>query len=184
MAYEGRFHLGRAHTVAGHVQQIVDASGDPVVAVGIAAAAVAGEVFALVGREIGLHEALVVAIDRAHLARPGIDDTELPSATPSSTPASLSTSCGFTPKKGRVAEQGFRSVAPGSGVIRMPPVSICHQVSRIGTLPSPTTLKYHSQASGLIGSPTEPSTFSDLHNEVFTWVSPALISARSAVGAE
>ncbi len=87
------------------------------------------------------------------------------------------------PKKGRVAEPALSSVAPGSGVIRMPPVSVCHQVSTIGTLPLPTTLKYHSQASGLIGSPTEPSSFSDLREVFFTWLSPAPISARSAVGA-
>ena len=108
----------------------------------------------------------------------------LPSAAPSSTLPSPSTSSGLTPKKGRVAEPGLRSVAPGSGVIMMPPVSVCHQVSTIGQrLPSPTTLKYHSQASGLIGSPTEPSTRSDLREVFFTWLSPAPISARSAVGA-
>ena len=39
---------------------------------------------------------------------------------------------GLTPKNGRVAEPGFSFVAPGSGVIRMPPVSVCHQVSTIG----------------------------------------------------
>ena len=33
----------------------------------------------------------------------------------------------------------MRSVAPGSGVMRMPPVSVCHQVSTIGQRPSPTT---------------------------------------------
>ena len=49
------------------------------------------------------------------------------------------------------------AVAPGRGEMRMPPVSVCHQVSTIGQRPSPTTRWYHSQASGLIGSPTEPS---------------------------
>ena len=43
------------------------------------------------------------------------------------------------PKNGRVAEPGFSRVAPGSGVIRMPPVSVCHQVSTIGQRSSPTT---------------------------------------------
>ncbi|MDT4876858.1 hypothetical protein FQZ97_1123310 [compost metagenome] len=107
----------------------------------------------------------------------------LPSAAPSSTLPSLSTSCGWTPKKGRVAEPALRSVAPGSGVIRMPPVSVCHHVSTIGTFLLPTSWKYHSQASGLIGSPTEPSTRSDLREVFFTWSSPAPISARMAVGA-
>ena len=44
-----------------------------------------------------------------------------------------------TPKNGSVAEPGLSRVAPGSGVIRMPPVSVCHQVSTIGQRPSPTT---------------------------------------------
>ena len=52
---------------------------------------------------------------------------------------SSSTIAGLTPKNGRVAEPGFSGVAPGSGVIRMPPVSVCHQVSTIGQRSSPTT---------------------------------------------
>jgi hypothetical protein len=52
---------------------------------------------------------------------------------------SASTICGWQPKNGCVAEPGFSLVAPGSGVIRMPPVSVCHQVSTIGQRPSPTT---------------------------------------------
>ena len=63
----------------------------------------------------------------------------LPLAAPSSTLPSASTSCGWQPKNGLVAEPGFKRVAPGSGVIRMPPVSVCHQVSTIGQRPSPTT---------------------------------------------
>ena len=35
--------------------------------------------------------------------------------------------------------RGFKAVAPGSGVIRMPPVSVCHQVSTIGQRSSPIT---------------------------------------------
>ena len=71
------FDLGGAHAMAGHVDDVVDAAGDPVIAVGVAAAAVAGEIFARIGREIGLLEALMVAIDRAHLARPGIGDDQI-----------------------------------------------------------------------------------------------------------
>ena len=63
----------------------------------------------------------------------------LPVAAPSSTVPSALTIAGSTPKKGRVAEPGFNGVAPGSGVIRIPPVSVCHQVSTIGTRPPPTT---------------------------------------------
>ena len=46
---------------------------------------------------------------------------------------------GFTPKNGSVAEPGLVAIAPGSGEIMMPPVSVCHQVSTIGQRCSPTT---------------------------------------------
>ena len=83
--------------------------------------------------------------------------TRLPAASVSSMTLPLpSTRAGCTPGKGSVAEPGFRSVAPGSGEIMMPPVSVCHHVSTIGQRRSPTTPWYHSQASGLIGSPTLP----------------------------
>ena len=66
--------------------------------------------------------------------------TRLPLQAPSWMRPSPSTTAGLMPKNGRVAEPGLRSVAPGSGVIRMPPVSVCHQVSTIGQRPPPTTL--------------------------------------------
>ena len=44
------------------------------------------------------------------------------------------------PGKGLDAEPGFKSVAPGRGEISVAPVSVCHQVSTIGHLFSPTTL--------------------------------------------
>src|SRR5882724_5656110 len=61
------------------------------------------------------------------------------------------------PGNGRVAEPGLSTVTPGSGVIRMWPVSVCHQVSTTGQRPPPITFQYQTQASGLIGSPTLPS---------------------------
>ncbi len=64
----------------------------------------------------------------------------LPSHAPSRVLPSASTTMGCTPKKGRVAEPGFSLVAPGRGVMRMPPVSVCHQVSTMGQRESPTTL--------------------------------------------
>ena len=101
----------------------------------------------------------MVAIEGAGLARPAVGDAEIALGdTVQRAWPSPSTISGLTPKKGRVAEPGLVAMAPGSGVIMMPPVSVCHQVSTIGNIPSPTTLWYHSQASGLIGSPTEPST--------------------------
>ena len=103
----------------------------------------------------------------------------LPSAAPSSTLPSSSTSSGLTPKNGRVAEPGLEVGRAGQ--------RRDHDAAGLGLPPgvddraaclSPTTLKYHSQASGLIGSPTEPSTRSDLREVFFTWLSPAPISAR------
>ena len=80
----------------------------------------------------------------------------MPEAAPSSTSPLSSTSSHCTPGSGRVAEPGFSATAPGVGEIKIPPVSVCHQVSTMGQRPSPTTRWYQSHASGLIGSPTEP----------------------------
>jgi len=40
--------------MAGDVDDVVDPAGDPVVAVGVATAAVAGEILARIGGEVGL----------------------------------------------------------------------------------------------------------------------------------
>src|SRR5512136_2123275 len=105
-----------------------------------------------------------------------------PSSTAAGEPSSLMT-LGTTPKNGRVAEPGFVVMAPGSGVIRMPPVSVCHQVSTIGSFSWPTFLWYHIHASGLMGSPTLPSTLREDRSWLVTHFSPSFISARMAVGA-
>ena len=49
-----------------------------------------------------------------------------------------STITGFTPKRGLVAEPGLVEVTPGNGLIRIPPVSVCHQVSTISQFLLPT----------------------------------------------
>ena len=77
MGVERALDLRRAEPVARHVDHVVDASGDPVVAVLVAAAAVAGEVHALVGGEVGLHEALVIAEHASRLPRPAVEDDEV-----------------------------------------------------------------------------------------------------------
>ena len=61
------------------------------------------------------------------------------------------------PGSGCVHEPGLVAVTPGSGEIMMAPVSVCHQVSTIGQRMRPTCSWYHIQASGLMGSPTEPN---------------------------
>jgi hypothetical protein len=55
--------------VTGHVDHVIDAAGDPVVAVGVAAAAVAGEIFAPIGGEVGLLEAGVYVMESPKLAK-------------------------------------------------------------------------------------------------------------------
>ena len=66
------FHFRRADAVAADVDDVVDAAGDPVVPVGVATATVAGEVAARIRAEVGVEEALGVAVDAAHLPRPRI----------------------------------------------------------------------------------------------------------------
>ena len=108
----------------------------------------------------------------------------LPSAAPSSTLPSPSTSSGLTPKNGRVAEPGLRSVAPGSGVIRMPPVSVCHQVSTIGSLPVADDVEIPLPGFRIDRLADRAEQRAAILREVFfTWLSPAPISARIAVGA-
>src|SRR3954453_12944301 len=74
----------------------------------------------------------------------------------STTLPSLSTTAASMPGNGLVAEPGLVGVMPGSGVIMMWPVSVCHQVSTIGHFSPPITLWYQAHARGLIGSATAP----------------------------
>src|SRR4051812_1133618 len=113
----------------------------------------------------------------------GLRMTNLPPVLAGHFFSASSTTSGTIPKKGRVAVPGFVGVAPGSGVIMMFPVSVCHQVSTIGQRLPPMTSWYHIQASGLIGSPTEPSSRSELKSCFFGHSTPHFIKARMAVGA-
>ena len=89
-----------------------------------------------------------------------------------------------TPGNGTVADPGRSVVTPGSGVIRIIPVSVCHQVSTTGQRPPPIVAWYQSQASGLIGSPTVPSSRSEDRSCLPGQVSPCFMNARIAVGAQ
>jgi hypothetical protein len=94
-----------------------------------------------------------------------------------------STTAAAIPSSGRIAEPGFVAVTPGSGEIMIAPVSVCHQVSTIGQLPRPTCSRYHIQASGLIGSPTVPSTRSDERSYLSRMSLPHFMNVRISVGA-
>src|SRR5437764_1550055 len=83
---------------------------------------------------------------------------------------------------GFVAEPGLVVVAPGSGVIRIIPVSVCHQVSTTGVRPPPTFSRYQIQASGLIGSPTVPSSRSEDRSCRWAYSGPHFMWVRIAGG--
>ena len=87
------------------------------------------------------------------------------------------------PGKGSVAEPGTVATSPGSGVIMIPPVSVCHHVSTIGQRLPPITLWYQIHASGLIGSPTLPSSRRLERSCAFGCSSPRRMKLRIAVGA-
>ena len=105
---------------------------------------------------------------------------------PWSVPASSwssSTTAALMPGSGLPAAPGLAAITPGSVVIMMPPVSVCHQVSTIGQRSPPITLWYQSQAFGLIGSPTEPSSRSLERSWRSGYSMPHFMQARMAVGA-
>ena len=87
------------------------------------------------------------------------------------------------PGSGNVAEPGLSVVAPGSGLIMMAPVSVCHHVSTIGQRPPPMWVQYHIHASGLMGSPTEPSRRSFERSWRSGSCVPHFMNVRIAVGA-
>src|SRR3954463_14105089 len=95
----------------------------------------------------------------------------------------LSTTSALTPGNGVIAAPGFVDVMPGSGVIMMPPVSVCHHVSTTGQRSPPMFLRYHIHASGLIGSPTEPSSRNDDKSYFAGHCSPHFMNVRMVVGA-
>ena len=95
----------------------------------------------------------------------------------------MSTTSGTTPKNGSVPDPGLVGIAPGSGVIMIAPVSVCHHVSTIGQRSPPISRRYHIQASGLIGSPTVPSRRRLVRSCFFGHWSPQRRKARMAVGA-
>ena len=94
-------------------------------------------------------------------------------------------SASLSPKdilKNNITPGDMIKVSTRRGEINIQPVSVCHHVSTIGHLPSPTVLKYHIQASGLIGSPTVPKSFKDFLLVFLTGPSPSFIRAHNAVG--
>ena len=158
MVDERALDLHRADAVAGDVQHVVDAAEEPEVAVVVALGAVAGEVDAVRPlAEVLLHVALAVAVDAAQHGRPRLASAPAGRRRPRPPRRSALRISAVMPGNGCVAEPGLVVVSPGSGEIMMGPVSVCHHVSTIGQRSPPMYSWYHIHASGLIGSPTEPS---------------------------
>ena len=87
------------------------------------------------------------------------------------------------PGNGVMAAPGLVAVIPGSGVIRMPPVSVCHHVSTTGQRSPPMWVRYQIQASGLMGSPTDPSRRRLERSWAAGSSSPHFMKVRMVVGA-
>src|SRR3954454_15408872 len=94
-----------------------------------------------------------------------------------------STSIGCTPGKGSVANVGLAGVTPAKLEIKIPAVSVCHQVSTIGHLFLPICSSYQCHASSLIGSPTVPNILKEDRSLPCSGCSPKPIKLRIAVGA-
>ena len=94
-----------------------------------------------------------------------------------------STKTGSTPGMGKVAKVGLAGVTPAMFEIRMPPVSVCHQVSTIGHRFLPTCSSYQCQASSFMGSPTVPRILRLSRFLPSSGLSPKPIRLRMAVGA-
>src|SRR5665213_2959516 len=95
--------------------------------------------------------------------------------------SSINTGC--TPGRGSVAQLGIAGVTPAKVEIKIPPVSVCHQVSTIGHLFLPIFSSYQCHASSLIGSPTLPKTFNVDISFPSNGSNPKLIRLLMAVGA-
>src|ERR671934_597355 len=118
------------------------------------------------------------------IAGHGRERTRYPAPPAGTLLPSSSTTSAFTPGNGNVALPGFVVVSPGRGVMRIMPVSVIHHVSTIGQRPPPIVSWYQSQASGLIGSPTEPSSRSDRMSCFCGYSGPHFMNVRMAVGAQ
>src|SRR5437773_2820115 len=118
------------------------------------------------------------------IAGHGRDRTRYPAPPAGTDFPSSSTTSALTPGNGKVALPGLVVVRPGNGVMRIIPVSVIHHVSTMGQRPPPMVAWYHSQASGLIGSPTDPSKRSDDMSCLAGYSAPHFMNVRIAVGAQ
>ena len=124
---ERALDLGGAQPVSRDVDDVVDPAEQPEVAVVVHARAVTGEVAPREALEVHLAHPRVlgVAPRTAQHAGPRALDDEVAALVDRRVAAVLRTTSGTTPKNGTVAEPGLSGIAPGSGVMTKPPVSVC-----------------------------------------------------------
>ena len=111
----------RADAVARRVQDVVDTTRDPVVAIFIFRTSISGKIVGLVAVEIGSHVApwspqTVLQAEGHGLARANTPSALLPFDHGTSWPDWASNTLGSTPKNGRQQDPGFIGVTPGNGV--------------------------------------------------------------------
>ena len=125
--HQGAFDFRRAETVARHIQHIVNAAGDPIVAILVPAGAVASEVLAGEGLEIGVYETLMVAVEGAHLAGPGALQAQRPRRRPLQLPALVIHDARLHAEKGQGGGARLQGCGPRQGRdqdaagLRLPP---------------------------------------------------------------
>ena len=77
MQHQRAFYFGRSQPVSGHIDDIINPAGNPVVTVCVATSAVASEVIAGVGGKVGLEAAIMVAMDGTNLTRPTLCNNQI-----------------------------------------------------------------------------------------------------------
>src|SRR3546814_20135860 len=63
--HERAFDFCRSHAVPGNIDDIVDATSDPVIAITVPPRSITGGIFSPEHREIGLKKTIMIAIDRS-----------------------------------------------------------------------------------------------------------------------
>ena len=77
VGYQSAFDLSGTEAVVRYVEHVINPAGNPVIAIFITTGAVTGKVHTFISAEIRLFEALMIAVNRAHLARPAVHNHEI-----------------------------------------------------------------------------------------------------------
>ncbi len=115
VAHQRALHFRRADAMAGDVHHVIYAAEQPVITIGIHAAAVTGEIHVLERREIGVHEAMMVAPRRAHDAGPRFFDAELAALVQLAFGAIVAQDHRLHAEESAAGAAGFERVRAGQG---------------------------------------------------------------------